>query len=130
MKNFLLSFVFVFIVQFTFAQATESAIKSLPIEFSVVEQRPEFPGGNAEFSKFISKNFKSPEVEGLSGVVTITFIIELDGSITDIRIIKDLGSGAGAAAVAMIKKSPKWTAGQNNGLPVRVRYSLPITIRG
>lgn len=129
MKKFLLSILLPLVGSFSFAQAPTYAIKSIPVEYNVVELRPEFPGGNAEFSKFISKNFVAPEVEGLSGVINISFVIETDGSVNDIKVIKDLGSGTGAAAVAMIKKSPKWTAGQMNGAPVRVRYTLPITMR-
>ena len=129
MKKYLLLLVFAFVAQISFGQATISAIKSIPVEYTTVELRPEFPVGNAEFSKFISKNFVTPDVEGLSGVVNITFVIETDGSINDIKIVKDIGSGAGLAAVAMIKKSPKWSVGQMNGAPVRVRYSLPVTIR-
>lgn len=129
MKNFLLLLLTFFGLQSLFAQAQISAIKSIPVEFSTSEIKPLFPGGNAEFSKFIGKNFVAPDVEGLSGVVIVSFVVELDGSLTEIKAIKDIGNGAGQAAINMIKKSPKWSPGQMEGKPVRVRYELPVTIK-
>lgn len=129
MKNYTFLCVLLFVIHGAYSQAPASAIKSIPVEYNVVELKPIFPGGNAEFSKFIGKNFVSPEVEGLSGVVNISFVIETDGSIGETKVIKDIGNGSGQAALAMIKKSPKWSPGQMNGAPVRVRYTLPITIK-
>lgn len=129
MKNYLLLLLLCLGLQSLVAQAQISAIKSIPVEFGTSEIKPLFPGGNAEFSKFISKNFTAPDVEGLNGTVIISFVIELDGSLTDIKVVKDIGSGSGQAAMNMIKKSPKWSPGQMEGKAVRVRYELPVTIR-
>ncbi len=93
-----------------------------------IEVKPTFPGGISEFYKFIGKNFQTPKVEGLQGKVYVTFIIEKDGSVTDIKILRDIGYGTGEEAVRVLKECPKWNPGIQKGKPVRVLYSLPITI--
>lgn len=130
MKKITLFIFSLFAFQAISAQATYSvASKSLPIAFDHVENRPMFPGGDAEFIKFISKNYHAPEVEGLNGVLKVTFVVEANGTITDIKIIQDLGSGTGEEAKRMLQQSPKWIPGEQDGQPVRVLYTLPITIR-
>jgi hypothetical protein len=128
-KKLLLLFSLCF-AQFIFGQAPLSAVKSIPLSYDVVEVRPEFPGGMNEFVKFIGKNFRAPQVEGLSGIVKVSFVIEINGSIGDVKIIKDIGSGAGEEAKRVVLMSPKWTPGEQIGKPVRVMYELPITIKG
>ena len=112
------------------AQATYNvATKSLPMAYEQVESRPMFPGGDTEFINFIGKNFHVPEVEGINGVIKVTFVIETNGSISDINVVKDLGSGTGEEAKRVLQLCPKWTPGEHDGKPVRVMYTLPITIR-
>jgi hypothetical protein len=94
-----------------------------------ITEKPDFPGGIMEFYKFVGNNFKTPEQPNLKGKVYITFIIEKDGSISDVKNIRDIGFGTGDEAVRVIKSSPKWIPGKMNGEPVRVMYSLPITIQ-
>jgi protein TonB len=94
-----------------------------------IEQKPEFPGGIANFYKFVGNNFKAPEEEGLKGKVLVTFVVEKDGSLTDIKVVRDIGFGTAAEAIRVLKKSPKWAPGEQNGKRVRVQYSLPITIQ-
>ncbi|WP_394759906.1 energy transducer TonB [Flavobacterium sp.] len=130
MKKILLIAFAIFATQFMFAQASLSAIKSLPINYEDAEVKPEFPGGHNEFMKFIGNNFKTPEVEGLSGDVKVSFVVETTGKITEIKILKDIGSGTGDEAKRVISKSPNWTPGEQNGKPVRVTFQLPITIKG
>lgn len=93
-----------------------------------IEVKPTFPGGINEFYQYIGKNFRTPKVEGLQGKVYVTFIIEKDGSVTDIKILRDIGYGTGEEAVRVLKECPKWNPGIQKGKPVRVLYSLPITI--
>jgi protein TonB len=81
------------------------------------------------FQEFIAKNYRTPDVEGLRGKVIVSFVVEKDGSIVDVKVIKDLGYGTGAEAIRVLKLSPKWTPAMQDGKPVRVMYSLPITIR-
>ena len=97
-----------------------------------VEKLPEFPGGLTEFYKFIGKNFKmSAEANKIKikGKAYMQFIIEKDGSLSDIKTIKDPGYGLGDEAIRVLKLSPKWTAATQEGKAVRVMYSLPITFQ-
>ncbi len=110
-------------------QAQTDVVKSVPIEYDNVELQPQFPGGYKEFIKFLGKNYKAPEVEGLSGVVKMSFVIETDGSIGEIKIVKDIGDGAGDEAKRVLKLCPKWTPGEQEGNKVRVLFQLPITIK-
>lgn len=90
--------------------------------------KPSFPGGMVLFYKYVGNNFKIPENFKGSGKIYIKFFVEKDGSLSDIEIIRDLGFGLGNEAVRVIKNSPKWIPGQVNGEPVRMMYSLPISI--
>jgi beta-lactamase regulating signal transducer with metallopeptidase domain len=97
-----------------------------------VEKLPEFPGGMNEFYKFIGTNFKMPAAVGknkIEGKAYIKFIIEKDGSLSDIITLKDPGYGIGDEAIRVLKLSPKWTAATQKGKTVRVMYSLPITLQ-
>ena len=93
-----------------------------------ISEKPEFPGGIMEFYKFVGNNFKTPEQPNLKGKVYITFIIEKDGSLSDIKNLRDIGYGTGEEAIRVLKISPRWIPGKMNGVPVRVMYSLPITL--
>ena len=94
-----------------------------------ITEKPDFPGGIMEFYKFVGNNFKTPEQPNLKGKVYITFIIEKDGSLSDIKNIRDIGFGTGEEAIRVLKICPNWIPGKLNGVPVRVMYSLPITIQ-
>ena len=94
-----------------------------------IEQKPEFPGGIEKFYAFVGKNYQPPEEEGLKGKVYVTFVVEKDGTLTDIKVIRDIGYGTGKEAIRVLKKCPKWLPGEQNGKKVRVLYSLPITIQ-
>lgn len=94
-----------------------------------IEVKPDFPGGMDKFYKFVGTNYVTPEEEGLKGKVFVSFVVEKDGSLTDIKVLRDIGYGTGKEAIRVLKKCPKWTPGEQNGKPVRVLYSLPITIQ-
>jgi beta-lactamase regulating signal transducer with metallopeptidase domain len=91
-------------------------------------EKPEFPGGMKNFYQFVADNFQMPTDVKLKGKVYVMFIIEKDGSITNANILRDIGFGTGEEALRVIKLSPKWIPAQKDGVPVRVQYSLPITI--
>lgn len=97
--------------------------------YNAVEVRPDFPGGIQKFYDFVGKNYRAPE-EDVRGKVYVQFVVEKDGSLTDIKVVRDLGYGTGAEAIRVLKKSPRWKPGVQNGRPVRVLYSLPISIIG
>jgi hypothetical protein len=128
MKKILLSVITLFIVDFASAQVTATMVDDAPYSFEEVEVRPEFPGGNNAFMTFISSNFQMPEYEGNGGTLKIAFIIEIDGTVTNVNVVKDLGSGTGAEAKRVISMSPKWTSGETRGKKVRVLYEVPIKI--
>lgn len=100
-----------------------------------IEVKPEFPGGIEKFFKFVDNNFKYPQDAEIANTdlkgskVYATFVVEKDGSLTDIKILRDAGYGTGAEAIRVLKKCPKWIPGQQNGKKVRVLYSVPITIK-
>lgn len=93
-----------------------------------IEVKPEFPGGMAKFLSFIKNNYNPPEEEGLKGRVIVSFVVEKDGSLTDIKVLKDIGYGTGAEAIRVLKKCPRWTPAEQNGKKVRCSYQLPIAI--
>jgi protein TonB len=94
-----------------------------------IEVKPDFPGGMEKFYKYVGNNYRTPEEEGLKGKVYVTFVVEKDGSLTDIKVVRDIGFGTGKEAIRVLQKCPKWNPGEQNGKKVRVLYSLPITIQ-
>jgi beta-lactamase regulating signal transducer with metallopeptidase domain len=97
-----------------------------------IEKTPEFPGGTLAFYKFVGSSFKMPaeaEKNKIEGKAYMQFIIEKDGTLTDIKTVKDVGYGIGDEVIRVLKLSPKWTAATYQGKAVRVMYSLPITIQ-
>ena len=100
--------------------------------FDVVEQMPDFPGGAVEMMKFLSENVKYPEEafsKGIEGRVIANFIVETDGTITNVKVIKKVSDEIDAEAVRLIKSMPKWKPGMQNGKPVRVKYTIPVSFR-
>lgn len=100
-----------------------------PEIFEVVEDPAEYPGGEAEMMKFIVKNLEYPPLakeNNIQGRVVVEFIVRPDGSITDIKVLKDLGYGTGQAAIDVVKKMPKWKPGKQRNKAVSQRYRLPL----
>ena len=100
--------------------------------FDVVEQMPSFPGGPSALFEYLSKNIKYPvvaEENGIQGRVIVTFVVERDGSITDVRIAKSVDPSLDKEAQRVVKSMPKWIPGKQNGSPVRVKYTVPVTFR-
>ena len=100
--------------------------------FEVVEQMPSFPGGDAALMQFLSKNIKYPvvaEENGIQGRVIATFVIERDGSITDVKVVKSVDPSLDKEAIRVLKSMPKWIPGKQNGSAVRVKYTVPVTFR-
>ena len=96
---------------------------------SGIETKPEFPGGNAMFYKYVSKNFRMPKAKDFKGgKVIVSFVIEKDGSVTDIKVIRHPGFETDKETVRLLKSCPKWQPGVQNGRNVRALYTLPITL--
>jgi periplasmic protein TonB len=96
--------------------------------YAGIEVKPEFPGGITEFQKFISRNFIIPKDFQGKGTIYTGFVIEKDGTITDIKILRDLGFGTGAETIRVLKLAPKWKPGIQNSKNVRVYFTLPISL--
>jgi protein TonB len=97
--------------------------------FMVVESMPEFPGGEASLYKFLAENIKYPQMakeSGIQGRVFVTFVVERDGSVTDVRVLRGIGGGCDEEAIRVVKNMPKWSPGKQRGKPVRVQYNLPV----
>jgi TonB family protein len=98
-----------------------------------IEIMPSFPGGGAELMKFLAKNTTYPveaRNKGLEGKVVVKFYIDIDGSIKDIKIVKDpVGYGCAEEAIRVIKLMPKWTPGMQDGVPAKVYYTMPVTFK-
>lgn len=100
--------------------------------FDVVEQMPSYPGGNGALMQYLSKNIKYPvvaEENGIQGRVICTFVVEKDGSVTDVRVAKSVDPSLDKEAVRVVSSMPKWIPGKQNGSAVRVKYTLPVTFR-
>ena len=100
--------------------------------FDVVEQMPSYPGGMGALMQYLSSNIKYPaiaEENGIQGRVICTFVVERDGSITDVKIAKSVDPSLDKEAMRVVSKMPKWIPGKQNGSAVRVKYTLPVTFR-
>jgi len=94
-----------------------------------IEVQPVFPGGMDKFLAFVGKNYQVPEEEGLKGRVYVSFVVEKDGSLTDIKVLRDIGYGTGKEAIRVLNKSPRWVPAEQNGKKVRCTFNLPISIQ-
>ena len=97
--------------------------------YQMVEVMPEFPGGTAKMMDYLSKNIKYPEEakeKGISGRVFLSFVIEKDGAVSNVKVAKGIGKECDDEALRVVKAMPKWKPGLQKGKPVRVNYMLPI----
>ena len=110
----------------------EVAVEAAPKEeqiFTVVEQQPEFTGGMAALGQYLQKNLRYPAAAqraNVAGRVFVSFVVNTDGSIQDVQVLKGLGFGTDEEAQRVVKGMPKWRPGKQSGRPVRVKYNLPI----
>ena len=102
------------------------------VVFQVVEKMPSFPGGDAELFKFLSNNIKYPVIaqeNGIQGRVICQFVVNRDGSIVDVEVVRSVDPSLDREAIRVIKSMPKWNPGMQRGKPVRVKYTLPVNFR-
>jgi protein TonB len=98
--------------------------------FTVVEEEAGFPGGYEKLLEYLGKSIKYPQQAretGTRGRVTLTFVVEKDGSITDIKVLRDIGSGCGEEAKRVVQAMPKWKPAKQRGKAVRQQFVLPVT---
>ena len=131
-KNVSLKVVLMMLVLlFSFTTSTAQTKKN-DMLFSVVEVMPQYPGGQIAMLKYIMENIKYPEQamkKGIQGRVAVSFIVEKDGSISDVKPVLSVHPLLNKEAVRVVKSMPKWTPGKQNGKPVRVRFNLPVMFK-
>ena len=131
MKNYVIIFFLLVATQTAFAQAKNNNDDRI---YTFVEQKPEFPGGEKALLQYLANNIKYPaeaREEGFEGKMFLEFVVEKDGSISNIknrRSKTDTASVMDKEYLRVIQNMPKWTAGKQNGKAVRVRYILPVQI--
>lgn len=119
------------VLLFSFMTSTAQTKKNNMV-FDVVEVMPQFPGGQIAMLQYMMKNIKYPKQamkEGIQGRVTVSFIVEKDGRVTNVRLLRSVQSALDKEAIRVVKSMPKWTPGKQNGKPVRVRFNLPIMFK-
>ena len=100
--------------------------------FDVVEEMPSFPGGQGALMAFLSSNIKYPVVaqeNGVQGRVIVGFVVEKDGSISDVKVMRSVDPSLDREALRVVKAMPKWKPGKQNGSAVRVKYTVPVVFR-
>ena len=97
--------------------------------FQIVEEMPSFPGGEGKLMEYVAKNIKYPQIAretGIQGRVFVGFVVEPDGSISNVKLLRGIGGGCDEEAMRVIKSLPKWKPGKQRGKPVRVSYQIPV----
>ncbi len=97
-----------------------------------IQKPPSFPGGEKELLKFLAENIKYPPLareNNIQGNVALTFVVNKNGSVSDVTILRDIGGGCGKEAVRVVNSMPKWNPGEANGNPVKVRFTLPVRFK-
>lgn len=100
--------------------------------FDTVDQMPEYPGGMQAMIEFLQANMKYPEdaaKQKVEGRVMVQFVVETDGSISDVHVAKQVFPSLDAEAIRVVQAMPRWTPGKDKGKVVRVKYNLPIVFR-
>ena len=103
-----------------------------PMSIAMVEQKPQFAGGEAAMYKWLSDNIVYPPAaaeEGVSGRVVVEFVVGKDGSISNVRVVRSRHTTLDKEALRVVKAMPNWIPGRNNGQPVKVTYTLPVTFK-
>lgn len=97
--------------------------------FTIVEEQPGFPGGEGALMEYLGKNISYPQLareSNIQGTVYVTFVVEPNGSISNVKTLKGIGGGCDEEAIRVVKNMPSWKAGKQRGKPVRVQFNLPI----
>ena len=120
--------VFTEVQEFTPIVVQEEEIEE-DVIFTVVEDQPAFPGGEEARIRYLQENLRYPQMAreaGIQGTVFVTFVVERDGSVTDVRVLRGIGGGCDEEAVRVVRNMPRWQPGRQRGQPVRVQFNMPI----
>lgn len=126
-----MSLMAIFCLSTVSAQKTVVAKKNQKV-YDVVEEMPAYPGGQIAMWEYLTQNVKYPEdaeKQKVEGRVIATFVVETDGTITDVRAVKQVFPSLDAEAIRVLEAMPRWTPGKQNGKPVRVKYTVPVTFK-
>lgn len=118
-----------FFMAFVSANAYSQSDDSDNAVYSMVDERAQFPGGQNEMLKYLQENLQYPEAakaNNVHGRVFVKFIVERDGSLSDIKVMKGLGNGCDEEAIRLIQSMPKWKPGKNKGKEVRTSMTVPV----
>lgn len=110
-------------------QETQEEEKEEVTIFTVVEEAPDFPGGEAALYKYLNDKINYPQMardQNIQGRVFVTFVVERDGSIANPKVLRDIGGGCGEEALRVVRNMPKWKPGKQRGKAVRVQFNLPV----
>jgi protein TonB len=111
------------------AKVSEATPNDSDQVYVFVEDNPVFPGGDEARLKYISNNITYPNIaieSGIQGTVYVTFVVEKDGSISNVKVLRGIGGACDEEALRVIRNMPKWQAGKHRGKEIRVQYNLPI----
>ena len=100
--------------------------------FTIVEEMPSYPGGDEKMYSYLGNNIKYPQIareSGIQGRVFVNFVVEPDGSVSNVKVLRGIGGGCDEEAVRVVKSMPKWKPGKQRGKTVRVSYTLPVVFR-
>jgi protein TonB len=100
--------------------------------FQIVEEMPAYPGGDQKLMEYVAKNIKYPQIAretGIQGRVFVGFVVEPDGSVSNVKVLRGIGGGCDEEAVRVVKSMPKWKPGKQRGKAVRVSYMLPVNFK-
>ena len=139
MKKLVYTLMLLLALSMTTSCFAQDTIYEIPIEdennfedqevFTIVEEMPSFPGGEQNLMEFISKNLQYPQEaleKGIQGRVFLSIVVEPNGSISNVKVERGIGSGCDEEAVRVIMKMPKWNPGKQRGKAVRVSYLIPV----
>lgn len=111
-----------------FIEEVEEEVEEEQI-FTIVEEMPSFPGGEAALMKYLGNNIKYPAIAkdaGIQGTVYVTFVVNEQGAVKDVKVLRSIGGGCDEEAIRVVESMPKWKAGKQRGKAVKVQYNLPI----
>jgi periplasmic protein TonB len=127
-KVFLISIISIFLSLSSVRSFSQDTLQDNKV-YTVVENIPVYPGGDAALMEFLSDNIRYPDeakTSGMTGTVIVRFIVEKDGSVTNAKILQGLGGGCNDEVLRVVKLMKQWTPGKQNGKTVRVLYNLPV----
>jgi TonB family protein len=128
---------FVFVISIStwngFGQNTPNISSTEEVDISVIpEIRPQFPDGDAALFKYLYDELRYPndaKKAGITGKVIVTFVIQKDGTVEDVKVVRGISPSCDAEAIRIVRQMPTWSPGSLDGKPVNVKYTLPITFK-